>query len=145
MLLLVAAISTIGLMLNPDITDKDFDLMFRIGRGEKTYKDGRNLDIDDGDFLFNEQVYFNDTTNTKLVIHSLDILKGDEEKVIFVLGDMDKCENSTVYIDYMNRESHRFSVSEIQFKKDSIYLWKKWNNQARVFIFNGKRIHPVCP
>ncbi len=140
LLLLAVIIFIITLRLNPDITDKDFDLMFRIGRGEKSYKDGRNMNINDSEFSFNEQTYFNYTTNTKLIIHSLDILKGNEEKVIFVLDNIKKHENSTVYIDYMNRKNHSFSVSDIQFKKDSVYVWRKWNNEGRELFFKGKRI-----
>lgn len=140
LLLLAVVISIITLMFNPDITDKDFDLIFRIGRGEKSYKDGRNTDINDSNFSFNEQTYFNDITDTKLIIHSLDISKSNEEKVIFVLSDIKKHENSTVYIDYMNTENHSFTVSEIQFKNDSVYIWKNWNNEGRILFFKGKRI-----
>ena len=141
LLFLVVVISIIVLMLNPDISDKDFDLLFRIGRGEKSYKDGRNMDINNSNFSFNEQSYFNTTTNTKLIIHSLDIVKGNEEKVIFVLDDIKNNGNPTVYIDYMNRENYHFYVSEIQFENDSVYVWKSWDNEEKKLFFKGKQIY----
>jgi hypothetical protein len=140
LLFIAVVIFIIILMLNPNISDKDFDLMYRIGQGEKSYKDGRNMDIKDSDFSFNEESYFNIKLNTKLTIHSLNIVKGNEEKVIFVLDDIKNNEHPSIYIDQMNRENHRFSGSEIKFKNDSVYVWKSWNNKEKEFFFKGKRI-----
>ncbi len=111
--------------------------MYRIGTGEKTYKDGRNDDIDIAEFSFNEQSYLNSANHIRLIIHSLDTLNGNEERVVFELEDIQKKESLDTYIDYMNRKNKLFSNSEIQFMNDSIYLWRGLYSDEKTLIFKG--------
>lgn len=122
--ILTVLISLVILMvLNPHVSDKDFDLMYRIGTGEKTYKDGRNEDINTIDFSFNDQTYLNLVNKTKLIIHSLDIVEGNQERVIFDVQDIQKNKSLNTNIEYMDRKDNCFSNVEIQFKNDSVYVW----------------------
>ncbi|RKS96623.1 hypothetical protein [Chryseobacterium defluvii] len=125
--------------LNPSIDNKDFDLEYRISRGEKKYAKARNNNYSDNDYRFNHLGYCNDLEGRKLIIHSLDKESNGKERVIFVVKDAGE-KFPTATIDYFG-PNNNFNLFKIKYVADSIFIWKKKSvvQEKEELFFKGEK------
>lgn len=125
--------------LNPSVDNKDFDLEYRVSSGKKDYYKERNSSYSDKDYKFNHQSYCNLLDGKKLIIHSLDKESNGKERVVFLLKDVrEKYPSAT--IDYLE-QNNSFSIFNIKYQGDSIFLWKKPSliQEKEELFFKGER------
>lgn len=119
--------------LNPTVYNKDFDLMYRISNSDKNFHDERNKNINANLFTFNNSTYFNDLTKTKLIIHSLDIIDGNE-RIIFIKEFKGSTSiTKQPLLEYRNKNGI-FANFDIRYNGDSIIIYDKTALNAGIYF-----------
>jgi len=106
---------------NPSIDSKDFDLEFRVSSEGKNFYKERNEKIEASKFTYNNEKYFNDVDKYGLIIHSLDIVKGNE-KIIIVYDSLSTNINFKVANITYKSKSGKYSPLMIKHKNDSVFI-----------------------